>query len=104
MSLFITPTDRNLQQILTYDGSKDVIWPKDVPFGYAEVSKSHIRDTRAQKRQNFNQILDLANFQQKISLNMGASESKHPLNVKIHPQNLHFKLKTSYKKIHISYL
>ena len=27
-----SPTDRNSQRILTYDGSKDVVWRKDVPF------------------------------------------------------------------------
>ena len=29
-----SPTDRNSQRILTYDGSKDVVWRKDVPFEY----------------------------------------------------------------------
>ena len=27
-----SPTDHNSQRILTYDGSKDVVWRKDVPF------------------------------------------------------------------------
>ena len=27
-----SPTDRNSQRILTYDGSKDLVWCKDVPF------------------------------------------------------------------------
>ena len=34
-SCFInSPTDHNWQRILTYEGSKDVVWRKDVPFGY----------------------------------------------------------------------
>ena len=32
-----SPTDHNSQQILTYDGSKDVVWRKDVPFGGPKV-------------------------------------------------------------------
>jgi len=34
-SCFVNPaTDHNLQRILMYYGSKDVIWRKDVPFEY----------------------------------------------------------------------
>jgi hypothetical protein len=30
----VTATAHNSQRILTYDGSTDVVWYKDVPFGY----------------------------------------------------------------------
>ena len=29
-----SPTDHNSQRILTYDGSKNVVWREDVSFGY----------------------------------------------------------------------
>lgn len=45
-----SPTDHNSQRILMYDGSKDVIWRKDVPFGGPKCYNPPLGVKNLQKR------------------------------------------------------
>ena len=87
----IQPTGRCYYPIRTLDASNDVVRGIHVACSWFEAFDTNIKGSPAQKNPKFwSQFGDFQVIFSQKTPNMGPSESKHALNVEIHPQNFHF--------------